>query len=882
MALAVGTRFGAYEITGELGAGGMGEVYRATDKNLKRDVAIKVLPESFANDAGRLARFQREAEVLASLNHANIAQIYGLEQADGQTVIVMELVEGPTLADRIAKGPIPPDETLAIARQVADALEAAHAQQVVHRDLKPANIKLKADGTIKVLDFGIAKAMDAQAISGSRSPVMTTPAVTETGVILGTAAYMSPEQARGKLVDQRTDVWAFGCLLFEMLTGQPAFGGADVMLTLARVLDRDTDMSSMPGTISPAVRHTIRLCLEKDPKERIADIRDVRLALQGRFESELPRTSQSAARRPLWRGALPVAGAAIAAIVVTWLVSVGLRPTPPTPEVRRSIYTVPVDQPFNGSTGVPVIAVSPDGSRIAYTAGGALQLRPLDELEARTVPGTAGENPIVPVFSPDGEWILYGAGSGLKRVPVGGGTPIPVIPTSPQFGWRWDSDGMIRYVTGCRIEQVPAGGGTPEVLVDEPDGNCIEPTLLPGGNRLIYERRLPSGPVVAVRDLTTGEEKTLFPGKQPLYLQPGYLTYFDPTLGLMGRRFNLDTLESGGPVALVNGILAVAQAAQYRISANGTLVYIKGQSTASAAAVPLGIADDTGHIEELKAPHRDFRSPSVSPDGSQVAVQVGRNDDAQIFVYDLSQQSELRQLTFEGANQSPAWTHDGQWITYSSNRDGDGRWRIYRQRADGSGVAEALTDPAQGVTDTEPAWTPDGKRLAYTETGADGTDIWIVTPPDGMPERLVGGPGNQNDIAFSPNGEAIAYDINGVGGFEVLVEPFPPDGSKTRISEPGVPSAYPVWSRDGTRLSYQTVAGRAVTLDITIKGFATRNRHELSFAVPPDIGRLDSMPGGDRMLVTIPPNEIGGNQTGREIIIVENWIEEVKQRIPLE
>jgi serine/threonine protein kinase len=289
MSISPGTRFGAYAIVEPIGSGGMGEVYRARDTELKRDVAVKVLPASFAADADRLARFRREAEILASLNHANIAQVYGLEQADGELLIVMELVEGPTLADRIKEGPIPPDEAMNIALQVVSALEAAHANQIVHRDLKPANVKVKDDGTVKVLDFGISKSIDPQAISGS--PVMTTPAVTETGVILGTAAYMSPEQARGKFVDQRTDVWAFGCLLFEMLTGQPAFGGEDVMLTLARVLDRDTDLSSMPKTISPAVRHTIKLCLEKDPRKRMADIRDVRLALEGDFRD------RSAARR---------------------------------------------------------------------------------------------------------------------------------------------------------------------------------------------------------------------------------------------------------------------------------------------------------------------------------------------------------------------------------------------------------------------------------------------------------------------------------------------------------------------------------------------------------------------------------------------------------
>jgi serine/threonine protein kinase len=371
VALETGTRFGSYEVAERIGSGGMGEVYRATDTELKRDVALKVLPQAFVEDADRLARFQREAEILASLNHANIAQIYGLEKASDQTVIVMELVEGPTLADRLEAGPIPPDEAMEIALQVATALKAAHGKQIVHRDLKPANVKVRNDGTVKVLDFGISKPVDPQAISGA--PVMTTPAVTQTGVILGTAAYMSPEQARGKAVDQRTDIWAFGCLLFEMLTGQPAFGGEDMMAILARVIDRDTDLSSIPRTISPAVRHTIKLCLEKNPDKRISDIRDVRLALGGAFESELPRIAGVAAATPLWRRVLPVAAAVVVTSAVVGLGDLlSLRPEPGG--VVRFDYDLPEGQVPRGASG-PIVALSPDGRRFAYNTADGIYLR---------------------------------------------------------------------------------------------------------------------------------------------------------------------------------------------------------------------------------------------------------------------------------------------------------------------------------------------------------------------------------------------------------------------------------------------------------------------------------------------------------------------------
>jgi Tol biopolymer transport system component len=887
MSLVSGTRFGPYEIAGPIGVGGMGEVYRATDTTLDRDVAIKVLPESFAADAERVARFEREAKTLASLNHANIAQILGLERSEGTTAIVMELIEGPTLAERIGQGPVSPEEALSIAYQIVDALEAAHEQGIVHRDLKPANIKLRPDGTVKVLDFGIAKVIETQTgMSGPPAPSLTTPAMTQSGILLGTAAYMSPEQARGKPVDRRADIWAFGCVLYEMLTGQPAFGGEDVPLTLARVLSHGTDMDSLPGIVSPAVRHSISLCLEKDPKKRIRDIGDVRLALEGRFEAPLPAAPQRAAA-PAWRRFVPLAATAIVAVAITAVVIGGLEEGTTAPIVRRSMQIIPEDQPLNLPV-VPALAVSPDGSRIVYAAGGALFLRRLSELDGLQVPGTAGEIPIVPVFSPDGGWILFGSSSDgqLKRVSADGGTPLPVLSQWPSGGWQWDEDDMIRYGAAEQILEVPPTGGMPEVLASEAGGGAFEPTRLPGTDYVIYERRPASGESeIAVWSTTTGETTPLFPGRQPQFLEPGYLVYFDSTLGLMARTFEPRTLRYGSPVGLVSDIFApgAGGGAQFRISANGTLVYLRGEAGATLGA-GLGIVDESGAIELLDVPRSEFVYPSVSPDGDQVAVQVGLGNGAQIFVYDLSGESEMRQLTFEGANRNPTWTPDGSWITYSSNRDG--KWRIYRQRADGTGIAEALTNPADNREHASPAWTPDGERLAYTETDANGrSDIMIVSLPDGEPEVLVGGDGSQGDIAFSPNGEAIAYTFNAGGTFEVLAEPFPRDGSRIRISEPGVLSLWPVWSRDSTSLSYWvgSSGGNFATVDLNTRGFAIRNRRALPFLAQPDVRRLDSMPEAGRMLVTVPPTQVGGNPFAqREIIVVENWIEELKQRLPIE
>src|SRR5262245_20247349 len=383
MALTVSTRFGNFEVIALIGAGGMGEVFRARDTNLKRDVALKVLPPAFMADRDRVARFQREAELLAALNHPNIAHVYGLEKSGEQTAIVMELVEGPTLAERIARAPIPPDEAMRIALQVVAALEAAHEKQIVHRDLKPANVKVRVDGMVKVLDFGISKPIDPRAISGGSAP-LTTPAMTETGVILGTAAYMSPEQARGKLVDERTDIWAFGCLLYEMLTGKPPFGDEDVMLTLARVLDRDADFASIPQTIAPAVRHTIKLCLQKDPRKRIADIRDVRLALEGRLESERGGvTAATAIARPLWHRSLLPVGAFAAGVGLALLAALTHWAEPPAPRVSRQIYRPPMELAPAFLSNPPMLAVAPDGSEFAYVSRAGLVRRVLSELDGR-------------------------------------------------------------------------------------------------------------------------------------------------------------------------------------------------------------------------------------------------------------------------------------------------------------------------------------------------------------------------------------------------------------------------------------------------------------------------------------------------------------------
>ena len=543
MTLSAGARFGPYEIADEIGAGGMGVVYRATDTKLKRDVAVKVLPESLATDEERLTRFQREAELLASLNHPNIAQIHGLEDADGAMALVMELVEGPTLEDRIKQDALPPDEALGIAMQIAEALECAHGQGIVHRDLKPANIKLRPDGVVKVLDFGIAKALELDALTSEpQSPMMTTPA-TRVGVILGTAAYMSPEQARGKQVDQRADIWAFGCVLYEMLTGQPAFGGEDVTVTLARVVERNADYDSLPGAITPAVRQTIELCLKKDLKERVADIRDVRLALAGAFEIVAPGAVDAAvAALPLWRRPLPVAAAALVAGAVLAIFAVQFGAQPEPQPVTRLIIDHPEGGSLAGNAFDSSIAISPDGRQVAYvvdaiTGGyGRLYVRNLDNLDATPL----ADNARSPVFSPDGERVSFidPTRSQLNVVSRTGGPVIPLADLSTQGprGLTWGPDGTMIFadnVLAVGLRLTTEASDEIETISD-PDPTTGEldhlfPEILPDGRSVLFTITNNQGletSQIALLDLETGESRILIPGgSHAKYAHSGHIVF---------------------------------------------------------------------------------------------------------------------------------------------------------------------------------------------------------------------------------------------------------------------------------------------------------------------------------------------------------------------
>ncbi len=600
MALSPGTRLGSYDVIALISSGGMGEVYRARDTKLGRDVALKVLPDLFADDPERLARFQREARVLASLNHPNIASIYGLEETEGVRALVLELVEGPTLAERIAQGAIPIDEALFIARQIAEALEAAHEAGVIHRDLKPANVKVKPDGMVKVLDFGLAKALEGDAGSDpSESPTMTA-AATRAGVIMGTAAYMSPEQAKGKVADKRADIWAFGVVLLEMLTGHRVFSGETVSETLAAVMMKAPAWDRLPADLPSKLSTLVRRCLEKDPRERVRDIGDVRLAMQGAFETTVSAPSEQGAAPTLrlWQRPVPVALAVLAALglggLAVWTLT---RPDVIPADLIRFTIVPPDTAPLNFAGGRQDLAISPDGTQVVYKgpdpSGSApqLNLRPIDQLVGAPLRG--GEAGLGPIVSPDGEWVGfldYTNTSTLQKVSIFGGPPVTLTESpNPIYGASWGADDQIVFGTnGAGLFRVPGGGGEPEALTtldtEQGEVNHLWPFIIPGREAVVFvigtgaDAPLTTGQL-AVLELDTGDVTRLgLAGVSPHYVSTGHLVYAAEDGSVRAVPFDATSLEvTGNPVPLVEGVMVkLSGAANFSISDNGRLVYALG------------------------------------------------------------------------------------------------------------------------------------------------------------------------------------------------------------------------------------------------------------------------------------------------------------------
>ena len=886
MAFAAGTRFGVYEIGGLIGVGGMGEVHQATDTTLGREVAIKILPESFAANTDRIARFEREAKTLASLNHTNIGQIFGLERRDGTTALVMELVEGPTLAHRLMQGPVPVDEALKIALQIADALEAAHALGIVHRDLKPANIKLRPDGTVKVLDFGIAKALNARAISGPQATPLTTPAMTEAGIVLGTAAYMSPEQARGKPVDQRADIWAFACVLYEMLTGRPAFGAEDVTATLARVLERNPEMQLLPAGISPAVRRTLELCWQKDVRDRLRHIGDARLALEGKFA--VPAAAATA--RPIWRRAFPVAAALIiVALGAGAYVAMRAPPavaTSPLP-VTRFVITPPATAPLSNLGGHD-FALSPDGQRLAYLGqnaaknGVVLYVRELDALEPRLLPGTEVLNPspnVNPFFSLDGRSIGFAAPDGtVARARVDGSArPTEMFRSESIFGATWIADDALVVATGARLERVSMDGtGTPEPLTQEVANQFVaSPSVLPGGGAVLFMSRAGTDlPRVAVLDLETGDEKILIEGGQkPLYASTGHIV-FARGATLMAAPFDAaERVLTGEPVALLDGLRrATNNAPDYALSATGTLAYVPADEEERWRGALVWV-DRTGAVvgraigDSLDEPD----DPRLSPDGTRVVVTIGAVGEGRLWAYDLRGRPPIPLAAASGAG-GAVWSPDGREIAFSAFNQPN--WPIYTLPSNGSGLAQRV--PTWGIAQD---W-PSASELLISS----GRDIRAVPVAGGEARNVIATDDNEFDAALSPNRRWLAYVSDRTGQAEIWVQGYP-DGVAVPVSRSG--GYEPRWSADGKELFYlQGSSMYAVAVEPEAAEFSFDAPVLLfsgSFfgAATVDTHSYDVARDGRFLMIQRDGATEASNSPAR-IIVVQNWFEELKRLVPTE
>ena len=933
MAFPPGARLGPFEIGAQIGAGGMGEVYRATDVSLKRQVALKVLPEGVAADAERLARFQREAEVLASLNHPNIATLYGVEKSDPSTgsgqaatiALVMELVEGPTLADRLVDGAMPVAEALAIARQIAEALEAAHERGVIHRDLKPANVKVRPDGTVKVLDFGLAKMMgppegpfappDVGAASrpvASMSPTITTPAMTQLGVIMGTAAYMSPEQARGRPLDRRSDIWSLGCVLFEMLTGTRAFEGDDVSETLASVLAREPDWSRLPHDVAPVVAISLRRCLEKNPKSRVADAQDLRLVLTGAFDVDT-RAREAVATHPpapaSWRRALTLG--AVAAVVATVAASAAwlLKPADQRP-VSRSIHLLPEGRALLGLGG-QVVSIAPDGRYFVYTSGDGLYLRSMDAIEDRFIPGSEAIGVTSDVIlSPDGQSVAFsraslGGGGELARVPVAGGPLQKVTDTSYALGATWGTDGTILYAQPGGIWEVSDNGGESRRLIElKPDELPFRPQRLPNRDWVLFTvTRVLGGSRwdmadIVIQSVTSGERRVLRKGgSDGRYLPTGHLVFAYQNV-LYGAAFDVDRLEvSGETVPLVTGVRRVnapggnTGAAFFSVSDTGTLVYVPGVSSAPSGASGLVWVARDGMRTPLKVPPDRYAHPRVSPDGKWLAVERQGNGTTDIWIYETSGETELRRLTDRGNNRYPVWSRDGQHVAFQSDRDGSSG--IFLQKYDGTGSVERLTTADGRRVHVPEDWSPTDDLLAFSVLDGEArqAELWLWRHADRRADRF----GNMQSASlfnsmFSPDGRWLAYSQRlpqiAVNNVLTYVHSVASTGARFQVGQTNGQVHHPIWTPDGHRLVYFPGGGNAVAVD---------------FRATPSVGfgRPTPLPGGglpinvspgsllnhdvhpDGRFVTVADVEGPGITVNRNaVVIVQNWFEELKRVVP--
>jgi len=896
MSIAPGQTIAHYRLVEKIGEGGMGVVWKAVDTTLDREVAIKVLPDVFSEDVDRLGRFEREAKLLASLNHPNIASVYSVHFEEGKRFLAMELVRGEDLSHRLARGPIPVDEALQIGLQIAEALETAHENGVVHRDLKPANILVSEDGSAKVLDFGLAKALSPEAPASGTSPAMSptlTSAGTVAGMIIGTASYMSPEQAKGKAVDRRADVWAFGVVLAEMLTGRQLFTGETVSETLAAVLLREADLGDLPGDTPPAARGLLERCLAKDPKLRLQDIGEARIALARPDASTLGSIVAAPAVEPVpvWKKLAPWAVAGLLAIVagislVSWA-PWQAGPEAPRP-VQLRVELTPETELFTDYGAATVL--TPDGDKLIFVSGGitgrTVFIRDMERLEPKAVTGSdEGYHPFV---SPDGQWVGFVTREKLKKVSAFGGTPIDLADVSLSRGGTWGPDDTIIYTPSPNsgLMRISAEGGGPEPLtvLDESKEEVTHrwPQYLPGGKAVLLTVHTSGAGFddarIEVLDLETKERKILHRGgSYARYVPTGHLAFVrENTLYVMP--FDLDSLEvTGSHVPVLEGITAnpAHGSAQYDFSADGTLVYSEGVSAMRVAKIIEHRRD--GAASPIVPETGEFFDPKFSPDGKLLAHYSGAFDDADIWISDLERGTRTRLTFSDKVDWAPVWSPDGRAITFSSGRDGIAN--IYRKPSDGSAEPERLTESPH--VQTPHSWSPDGRYLAYSELSSDGGwNILIYDNESGESTPFLTTRFNEIGAVFTVEGRWLAYTSIESGRYEVYVRPFPGPGGKWQISTAG--GMTPRASRDGSEIFYVSLEGKLMAVPISSEGdrFVAGNPVEVLDAggyLGDFFGAYDVGPDSDRFAFIESGDTDEGAPDRSNVNLIMNWFGEVER-----
>lgn len=887
-----GRQLGSYRVLSLLGRGGMGEVYRAHDAKLGRDVAIKVLPSMFTADHERLARFDGEARMLAAVNHPNIGAIYGLEDAGGMPALVLELVDGETLADRLRRGAIPPREGLTIARQIADALDAAHRKGIVHRDLKPANIKVTSDGLVKVLDFGLAKALATDVGSTPNMSQAPTTAIeaTRVGMVLGTAAYMSPEQARGLPVDRRADIWAFGCVLYEILSGRPPFTGQTVAETLAAVLEREPDWNALPRSTPPVIRGLLTRCLAKDVESRLAAISEASLEMERALGSRGRTLRVDVSRRAV------IVAAALAAVAVAgtvaWM-SAGRAPAP----VTRFTLAAPNTAPLSLHALDRSVSITPDGSRIVYVSGssaqgGRLVVRALDSLDPFVLPGLDAVRG--PFLSPDGRWIGYfDQLASLKKVAITGGSPVTVaqIDGAGPRGATWGDDDTIVFATSnsaVGLRRAPAAGGEPVVLTrpnrEAGEANHIWPEFLPGSNAVLFTITSATGALadaqVAVLDIKTGERKLLLRGASHAHYVPtGHLLYMAAG-GLTAAPFDLVRQQVGAPTPVVPDVLRTATGGgNFAVARDGTFVYIPRSSAPATPQRSLVWVDRLGRETAINAPPRPYIYPRLSPRGTQIALDIRGSEVPDLWMWDVVRET-LARFTFDPeVDQNPVWTADGRHVIFSSQRL-DGVRALFWQAADGRGSAELLSDGERPRVPT--SVSPDDRYVLFYEQAAT-RDIAMLDLRTRRVEFLVRTPFNELNAEVSPDGRWLAYDSNESGIDEVYVRPFPDvEAGRWQVTTGGGSRAK--WGRNGRELFY--LNGRNELMAVAVLGGNTWGvghstkilEARYFYGEVNNVNQpYDVSPDGTRFLMMKVAEQAAPKV---DIIVVRNWFTELQQRVP--